>query len=333
MALTATPATAGLPAFSAHTRLLVVAPHPDDETIATGLLVQQVREAGGEVGIVLLTPGDNNPWPQRWLERRVRIGPPDRRRWAQRRCAEMGQALERLGLPQAALRSLGWPDLGVSTVLLRSTGDAVAEIAREIDQFNPGLIALPSLQDRHPDHGAAHVLVRLALAGRAVLPALYTYLVHGEPGNGAFVEIPATPARMAKKREALLAHRSQLALSGRRMRRLADRPEHYFVACQSAPAAAVLPWHPPGCLRPWLKLSVVDPAGARSWAWSDAPLERTVDGRFSLASTAGRHAVPRFAHLSLSLPSPWIFDHWGWCELQAGHGPGDAVVASRDRAS
>lgn len=38
-----TAALAGLPAFPAHSRLLVVAPHPDDETIATGLLIQQVR--------------------------------------------------------------------------------------------------------------------------------------------------------------------------------------------------------------------------------------------------------------------------------------------------
>ena len=65
------PLAPGLPVFSGQTRLLVVAPHPDDETIATGLLIQQVKEAGGEVQILLLTAGDNNPWPQRWLERRV----------------------------------------------------------------------------------------------------------------------------------------------------------------------------------------------------------------------------------------------------------------------
>ena len=70
----------GLPAFSAQTRLLMVAPHPDDETIATGLLIQQVLAAGGEVRILLLTAGDNNPWPQRWLERRVWIGAADRQR-------------------------------------------------------------------------------------------------------------------------------------------------------------------------------------------------------------------------------------------------------------
>ena len=326
MVLTAI-APAGQPAFSTRTRLLVVAPHPDDETIATGLLLQQVRAAGGEVRILLLTDGDNNPWPQRWLERRLRVKPPDRRRWAQRRRAEMRQALERLGLSQASMRPLGWPDLGVSTLLLQSSGDGVAAIAREIGQFTPSLIALPSLLDRHPDHGATHVLVRLALAGQAAAPALYTYLVHGKSGDGAFVKIPTTPAQAANKREALLAHRSQLALSGKRMRRLAERPEHYIELCQPIPAAVTLPWRPPAWLRPWLRLSVVDPTGVRGWAWPDAPLERTRDGRFSLSSAACGHALPRFAHLSLDLPSPWIFDHWGWCELQSRDGSGDAVVA------
>jgi LmbE family N-acetylglucosaminyl deacetylase len=328
-----TAARAGLPTFSAHTRLLVVAPHPDDETIATGLLIQQVREAGGEVNIMLLTAGDNNPWPQRWLERRLRIGPPDRQRWAQRRCAEMRQALERLGLSQASLRPLGWPDLGLSSVLMRSTGDAVAAITQEIDRFTPDLIALPSLLDRHPDHGAAHVLVRLALVGQAASPALYTYLVHGKPGKAVFLEVPATQAQIANKREALLAHRSQLALSGGRMRRLADRPERYIDACQSSPAAVVLPWQPPRWLRPWLRLSVVDPTGTRGWAWPDAPLERTRDGRFRLSSSAGGQTAPCFARLSSDLPSPWIFDHWGWCELQVDPATGDAVVAWSDRAS
>jgi LmbE family N-acetylglucosaminyl deacetylase len=79
----------GWPEFSARTRLLVVAPHPDDETLATGVLLQQVLAAGGEVRILLLTAGGNNPWPQRVLERRWRIGAQDRCRWAARRATEL----------------------------------------------------------------------------------------------------------------------------------------------------------------------------------------------------------------------------------------------------
>ncbi|MBE7454379.1 MAG: PIG-L family deacetylase [Kofleriaceae bacterium] len=118
----------GGPEFSASTRLLVIAPHPDDETLATGVLLQQVLAAGGEVRILLLTAGDNTPWPQRALDRRWRLGAADRRRWAQRRAAELQHALAALGVPATALQSLDWPDLGVTGLLLRSTDLAVAAL-------------------------------------------------------------------------------------------------------------------------------------------------------------------------------------------------------------
>ena len=53
-----------LPAFSPtlivdrDTRLLVFAPHPDDEVLAAGGLIQQVREAGGIVHVIYVTSGD-----------------------------------------------------------------------------------------------------------------------------------------------------------------------------------------------------------------------------------------------------------------------------------
>jgi LmbE family N-acetylglucosaminyl deacetylase len=306
-------ARSGAPGFSRQTRLLVVAPHPDDETIATGLLIQQVRAAGGEIGIVLLTGGDNNPWPQRWLERRVRIGDADRRRWGQRRHAEMLQALQRLGLPASALESMGWPDMGLSDCLLQSGGAAVSLLAAAIGRFRPDLIALPSIDDRHPDHGAAHVLVRLALAGQPDSPRLLTYLVHGQARDAGFIELDSPPAQVANKQMALAAHGSQMALSGGRMRLLAARPERYVAP---APSSPVLPWRPPFWALPWLRLSLVSTTGAQSWRWQDAPLSRDSQGAYRVSPAHRVSGQPQFARLASTLQSPWIFDHWGWCELQ-----------------
>ena len=47
---------------SAQDRLLVVAPHPDDETIAAGGLIQSALHAGAAVRVLFATDGDNNPW-------------------------------------------------------------------------------------------------------------------------------------------------------------------------------------------------------------------------------------------------------------------------------
>ncbi|GAA0241502.1 PIG-L deacetylase family protein [Rhodanobacter caeni] len=302
--------------FSAHTRLLVVAPHPDDETIANGLLIQQVRAAGGEVGIVLLTDGDNNPWPQRWLERRLRIDAAGRRRWGERRHVELLQAMQRLGLPPAALQQLHWPDLGVTSRLLSAPRAAASALASAIGAFGPDLVVAPALGDRHPDHGAAHVLVRLALAQLPRVPALLTYMVHGSECAPPVLELQGSPAEQAAKRFALSAHGSQLALGGGRMRRFADRAERFFAV--SGPGAAPgggLPWRPPVALHPWLRLSLVDAAGARTWRWHEAPLQRDDPGGYRLSPRHGEAASPRFAHLALAVRSPWIFDHWGWCEL------------------
>ncbi|MDN5925258.1 MAG: PIG-L family deacetylase, partial [Xanthomonadales bacterium] len=40
---------------------MVIAPHPDDESLATGGLLQQALAGTAAVKVVLVTDGDNNP--------------------------------------------------------------------------------------------------------------------------------------------------------------------------------------------------------------------------------------------------------------------------------
>lgn len=298
--------------FDAQTRLLVVAPHPDDESIATGELIQHVRAAGGTVDILLLTAGDNNPWPQRWLERRVRIGPEDRRRWGARRRQEVARALGRLGLPAEALHPLDLPDMGITAHLRQDLSGLLRAWRAIVASCRPSLVALPSLGDSHPDHSAAHVLTRLALADGAG-PLMLSYLVHGrEEGGGESVVLAAGEALHAGKLAALGEHQSQMALSGKRMFHLADRTERFRVVEPGATSGG-LPWRPAAGLRPWLRLTVAEQGGARTWPWTKAPIERDGLGGWRLALE--RQAGPRFAKLHMDMPSPWIFDRWGWCEL------------------
>ncbi|HTV86548.1 MAG TPA: PIG-L family deacetylase [Dyella sp.] len=301
---------------SARTRLLVVAPHPDDETIGCGLLIQQVLAAGGAVRLLLLTDGDNNPWPQRFVERRLRIDDAARQRWGLRRRAEAGQAIARLGLPAAAMHPLGWPDMGITHRLRDGGPGSVAAIRAQVQAFAPDVMCCPALDDRHPDHGAAHVLCRLALDGPGPLPMLLAYPVHGAADGGRYpIRIDAQADQQRHKSQALEEHRTQMVLSGRRMRRLALQAERYL------PATAVsgdvpLPWRPPAVLRPWLRLMLATPSGVRDWRWGEAPVARDQDGAWRLACSAGQpRSAPAFAKLYLDWPSPWIFDHWGWHAL------------------
>src|SRR4029077_8979437 len=54
----AAPAPASLPRLDAQTSLLVVAPHPDDETLCCAGIIQRVVRAGGRASVVWITSGD-----------------------------------------------------------------------------------------------------------------------------------------------------------------------------------------------------------------------------------------------------------------------------------
>ncbi|WP_130620531.1 PIG-L deacetylase family protein [Dyella amyloliquefaciens] len=305
--------------LNARTRLLVIAPHPDDESIATGELIQQVRQLGGEVRILLLTNGDNNPWPQRWVERRLRIGADDRRRWGERRRNEVGHALTQLGVDVSALQAAGWPDMGVTDLLRADLKASIAVILAALDAARPNLVAMPALGDHHPDHSAAHVITRLALEQwQGPAPERLAYLVHGREDHvTGRVKLDSSVGVHANKLAALACHRSQMALSGKRMRRMADRAERYLQVRGSGAVAPtpVLPWQPSAALQSWLHLMVVDGQGERSWPWRQAPLVRDGQGRYVLHAFDDKAPGPAFAKLYMNLPSPWIFDRWGWCEL------------------
>ena len=303
--------------LSAHTRLLVVAPHPDDETLATGILIQRVLAAGGTVRVLLLTDGDNNPWPQRWLERRLLVGAADRVRWAARRRGELGAALRALGLDDGHVIAMGWPDQGLTRQVAREAPACVDALVRALGRTQPNLVAMPALDDRHPDHGAAHVLMRLALERWTERPEVWLYRVHGGSTEvRRSLPCVADVATSVRKRTALGCHASQLVLSGRRMQRFAARTEQ-FEPLELPPCPQVLPWRPRWLQRTWLRLTAASTGGGGRWRWGGAPLRRQADGSYRLAEQAlpeGSGAL--FVKLELALPSIWIFDHWGWRELR-----------------
>lgn len=296
-------------------RLLVVAPHPDDESIGAGGLLTRANALGAEVQVLLLTDGDRNPWPQRWLERRWSTSAVDRARWGKRRRNEAEQAVRKLALSASTLTFLGWPDLGITGRLMQHTQASVSELTAILDAFAPTLVVFPALRDRHPDHGASHVLMRLALAqAQAPRPTCLCYQVHGvEPAAQAMV-LHLDDVELERKRSAVLAHASQLALSRGRLLRKSNAAETYWPveACEfdadTRAGEFILPWHPPRLLRPSCELLLVNTA--RAWRQS---LPAPVDG---VMSVGGGERSPLFAKLRMRRRNPWIFDHWGWCRLR-----------------
>jgi len=206
---------AGL-SLAKHDRVLVLAPHPDDESIATGGVLLRAASAGAAVRILYLTEGENNPWAQRATEGRWRISADDRRRWGARRRGEAIEALKTLGFSAGVARFMGFPDQRL-TNLLADPGDALVRLAKEVRAWGPTVLFVPSLADRHPDHSATAVMAQLILTDgeRAARPRVCVYMVHESVvrrrrKNLAWLAL--APEEREAKRRAILCHASQLRL-------------------------------------------------------------------------------------------------------------------------
>jgi LmbE family N-acetylglucosaminyl deacetylase len=217
-------------------RLLLLLPHPDDESVAAGGLLQHALEVGSEVLLAFFTDGDNNPWAQRASERRWRIGAADRARFASTRRGEARAALERLGVPLAAARFLGFPDQGITDLLLHGNEVAYRAVRDAIASWRPTVVGSPSLLDLHPDHSALAVMTELALAelGPTIpLRRRFRYLVHNprlrsRVHDGSLV-LPLSEGQRAGKKSAIACHRTQLVLRGSWLLSFASDDERYYL--------------------------------------------------------------------------------------------------------
>src|SRR3984957_18376814 len=101
----------------ADTRLLIFAPHPDDEVIAAGGLIQQAREAGGTVRVVYLTSGDSYTQSVKAEQHVARPRSADYRAYGHQREDEARAALRTLGVGAWSLTFLGFPNGGLNHLM------------------------------------------------------------------------------------------------------------------------------------------------------------------------------------------------------------------------
>ena len=290
-------------------RVMVVAPHPDDDSLAAGGLLQRALAAGAAVRVLFATDGENNPWTQRLVERRLRIGAPERERFGRRRRAEALAELERLGVPMADAAFLGYPDQGIGDLAASGGEEAIAPLREAFDAWRPTLLVLPSLFDLHPDHSALNILARCAVArlapGRAPSRVL-GYLVHTRgplPSGPARLRLDLSDAEWERKRAAIACHGTQLAVHRGDFLSPQRRVETFYLeggpACGSERHPVRLACVEEGdlrlevvlrprlgaCGRATLRLAADGPAGRGgtlavdlAWKRGTAPIRRASDG-------------------------------------------------------
>ena len=136
-------------------RVVVIAPHPDDEVLAVGGTMRSLTDRGYEVEIIAVTDGEASHPGSRVISRAE---------LAERRAKEREEALGCLGLAQTPVLCLHCPDGGVSRV------ERLAErIAERI--AGAAVCLAPWERDGHPDHDATGIaaIYACAMAGVRLL--------------------------------------------------------------------------------------------------------------------------------------------------------------------
>lgn len=153
--------------------ILIVAPHPDDETLGCAGVIAAKTRAGDDVHIVVLSDGsrlfqsalgiDEDPSPREVSDRRKR---------------ETEAAVAILGGNPANIQYLDYRD--------GSLGEHRAEIVRRLmpifDELQPTEVYVTDAYEYHTDHRAANRIVLDVLDALEDAPALFQYFVGPKEG-------------------------------------------------------------------------------------------------------------------------------------------------------
>lgn len=209
-------------------RLVVVAPHPDDEILACGALLADCVRNSIEVLVIALTDGDASHGTHDQLAMR---------RLAERRRAESANGLGVLGLLTRHVIRLRLPD----GQLRQHQGQITAALLHLLNAFD--VVVTTWALDGHPDHEAAGEAAVAACHARGctVLQAPVWMWHWAQPGDARvpwahMVALGASPEASALKQQALACHNSQLIsavygqtpILGAAMCARAMRPAEYF---------------------------------------------------------------------------------------------------------
>lgn len=200
-------------------RLLVLAPHPDDETLSAAGLISQVMEHGGTVREVVVTAGDAYVDA---VQQQTGKKNPSRRdyiRFGETRLEESRQAARLLGKGFIHLDLLGfsdgaiYPDLishwlrqkplrsdftGLSRVAYKAAEDrGIAQDGQDLRnellaimrETKPTIIVFPDVMENDSDHAGLGMFTLLAIhdwleyaTPQPAQPRLLAYLIHWQHG-------------------------------------------------------------------------------------------------------------------------------------------------------
>jgi len=141
---------------------LVLSPHPDDEVIGCGGTLLQMLERGVRVHVIQMTDGS--------ASQALRDEDEHTRRTI--RAAEARRVAQAMGFTQLTF-------LNARNGRLDESPPYVEGVRRAMDDMQPEIVFVPFINDRHPDHVAANLILDAALDGAesSFDPLVFSYEV------------------------------------------------------------------------------------------------------------------------------------------------------------
>lgn len=190
-----------------NSKVLIVAPHNDDEALGAALYILHALKKGAQVKVVIMTNGDGYPEAVKIYKRSLTARPADYIDFGYLRQEETLEAMGALGVKREDIIFLGYPDAGLSHLWAENfdvpyeskytkvstspyktnftpgavyTGrNLLADIEKLIGEYRPDYILYPHPNDQHPDHWGTYTFVRYALSKLDFHPeSELLYLIH-----------------------------------------------------------------------------------------------------------------------------------------------------------
>lgn len=194
------------PDLTANDRILILAPHIDDEVISSGGLIQEAIRVGAKVKIVYMTNGDNSMSTVITADKNINYDPNYFIDLGESRMREGEAATIILGLQRSDIIFLGYPDKGLEPMLTTYFGKAytsqgtrfnfnpydgtfskkqeyngqnvISDLDKIYSDFKPNIILTSHPRDKHPDHRATYKYAEKIILEKGLDTKIYTYLVH-----------------------------------------------------------------------------------------------------------------------------------------------------------
>lgn len=182
-------------------RALIVAPHPDDETLGCGGAIALLRSIGCDVRVLIVSDGTlSHPNSQKYPRLALR----------ELRESETISALAILGVEKTAITFLRLPDGGIA--------NQNPDLSHYLTQIAPQLVFVPLRYDPHPDHRASFQLISKAINSLNQTPRLVEYPIWDwdVQQRGNWDDARLTSWRLdisfvvALKQKAIASYRSQI---------------------------------------------------------------------------------------------------------------------------